>query len=137
MAFKKSPLFGGTGGGYFEDNLTEIVQLIKVDIYSGTYIDSIRYTFKDVYGNTRDITHGGGGGSLAANIILAEDEYINFVSIKFGNVIDHLELETNKGRHFYAGGTGGGKPVEFSGRISGFYGRAGSLIDAIGFFIPA
>ncbi|MBC9786687.1 jacalin-like lectin domain protein [Heliobacterium chlorum] len=138
MSNRKSTLFGGSGGDIFEDNLNQVVRMVKVEVYGCNYVDSIRTTYLLTDGSYRVDTHGGPGGSLAGTLTLSEDEYICYARIKYGIYVDNLVLATNKLTHLYAGGNGGDYTREFKeGKVEGFYGRSAIFIDAIGFLFIA
>ena len=52
------------------------------------------------------------GGHLTGDIkcdsfIFEEEEYISSVMVSSGDLVDRIEIKTNHGRHFRAGGDGG------------------------------
>ena len=69
-------------------------------------------------------------------MLLEGDEYITEVSGRAGALVDRLVIQTNKGRRFTFGGTGG-EDYEYPPNPTGeevfrFFGRAAGFVDAIG-----
>src|SRR5215216_3336744 len=81
---------------------------------------------------------GGEGGQSRPALVLEADEYITQVRGRYGNVVDSMEIVTNKRTESY-GGTGGGATYSYVAppgtEICGFVGRAATVIDAIGVLI--
>jgi hypothetical protein len=81
--------------------------------------------------------HGGVGGEQTI-IALNAGEFVAEISGRSGQFLDSLTIRTSQGRHFGRfGGLGGGADYEFpdtGGReeILGFFGRSGTLVDALG-----
>jgi LmbE family N-acetylglucosaminyl deacetylase len=134
-AVKQTEEYGGPGGSPFNDReqAEQPGNTIKsIELSSGDSIDRISITYSN--GVKKD--HGGKGGT-ANNLYLDKDEYINRVSGTFDLYIKSINISTNKGNSL-----NGGKPVTTGSFkfevpednfINGFFGRSGSLIDAIGF----
>jgi jacalin-like lectin domain-containing protein len=133
---------GGVGGNYFSDGQaggqfsSGDRRLTEVRIRSGVFIDAIQLVYEDVIGQKIiSPMHGGTGGTLSV-FKLAPGEYITRISGKYGWYIDHLLIETNKGKAKGWGGTGGSANYTYTAppgsSIHGFFGRSGTFIDAIG-----
>ncbi|CAL9156408.1 unnamed protein product [Musa hybrid cultivar] len=114
--------------------------ITNIKIRAGEVIDGIVITFTR---NGLRVTEsfGGTGGKLY-EIPLQDDEYLvgveGSVDTMWGiTLVRNLTLRTNK-KSYGPFGTSGGKsfsvPVA-SGKIIGFFGRAGSMIDAIGVYL--
>lgn len=126
---------GGSGGKDFRDGVGSNGRITQVKVRSGQYIDSIQLKIHNgIFEEQRDPI-GGSGGTDQPPLNLDPDEYIISLSGTSGTNVDSLAIHTNKGKVLQCGG-GGGEPFgypQFNGHeICGFFGRAGSLIDAIG-----
>lgn len=130
---------GGVGGQRFNDfkflNETR-GRLIEVRVRHGAFIDSVQTVYQKPDGSkVTSPRHGGGGGRLDV-LRLASDEFIVRIEGKHGNVVDSLEIWTNKKRKARFGGPGGAVDYSYTAirgsRIQGFKGRAGKFLDAIG-----
>jgi hypothetical protein len=79
--------------------------------------------------------HGGQGGRLNT-IRLDSDEYVIAIAGRAGERVDSLRIITNKRTSATFGGRGGSREFRFdvpSGySFTGFVGRAGNALDAIG-----
>ena len=83
-------------------------------------------------------------GFYFVQVDLDESEYVKEISGTFGpwgdvpRVITSLKFVTNIGNRYDFGQAGSGGsfhvPVD-EGKITGFFGRAGDLIDAIGIYV--
>ena len=62
---------------------------------------------------------------ISKSLIFKNDEYITKLIVRSGDIIDGLEIETNKGNKLAAGGLGGGK-TEFIFNDRRFVGFSGS-----------
>ncbi|BCS25021.1 uncharacterized protein APUU_41465S [Aspergillus puulaauensis] len=62
-------------------------------------------------------------------------EMVNWLTIRAAGRVDRIEFETNNGRHFVAGGTGGTEYKLGSGFIIGAEGRAAGDLDKLGLAI--
>lgn len=136
---KNFGLYGGGGGGAFQDNPpTPNSRIYGINVWSGVLIDAIQVIYIDEFGNIiPGQKHGGNGGGLTS-IILEKDEYIRAISGSSGAFLDHITFFTNKERRFSMGGEGGGYFdgvfFGYEGKLMGISGRCGALIDAIGFW---
>ncbi|CAL9058163.1 unnamed protein product [Musa banksii] len=126
---------GGVGDMRHPDHIT------KLKIYYGDNIVGLETTYI-LNGNIHTDIRGTTTGAFK-EIILEEDEYFTSISGYFhalSNYQGHaivmlLTLETNKGASINVGnkiGSSFALTLEDWGRILGFFGRAGTAIDAIG-----
>jgi hypothetical protein len=132
---------GGRGGTPFTDGVVSGAFISEVHIYSGDYVDAIliQYILPDGRKALGPL-HGGSGGRQ--NIFrLDSDEYIVGLSIKYGEHIDSIRIETNKHTSPMYGGRGGSRSsrvdVPSGNQAIGFTGRSGEFLDSIGLaYIP-
>jgi hypothetical protein len=134
MPFKQTSQQGGTGGGQFSDDLTQVRRLIRVNIRHGSRVDGIQAIWQTCEGTQQGNWHGGQGGQLSG-FDLGPDEFIVLVEGRSGSRVDSLTFTTNKGNSFGPYGGTGGKDFKVSNiQLGGFYGRSASELDAIGFW---
>jgi hypothetical protein len=126
---------GGTGGGNFfdpEDNQ----RLARVTIASGDVIDAIQVTREASNGTLVDFDPHGGSGGAAQAFNLADREHIIRIDGRYGSFVNSITISTDFGQMQTFGGTGGSADFTYQApegfEISGFAGRAGAFIDAIG-----
>lgn len=131
--------YGGGGGDPWDDYQTigGITGVVGYTIGSGEYIDSFQAVYTTQNGVVIGPKHGGGGGGLTT-VSFASGERIVSAGVRSGRYADSLLFFTVDvgGRvHQYGpyGGTGGSYHG-VTGDIVAFFGRAGGLIDAIGFY---
>ena len=127
--------FGGDGGVPFVETFGPQGRIAEVTIRSGKYIDSIQvsYSYKNKKFTSR--AYGGNGGNRKS-FRLRNGEYITEMGGRSGKYVDSIYIKTNKNRSMTWGGNGGSRRFVFRGShkvpIVGFWGRSGSLVDAIG-----
>ncbi|URE43547.1 Mannose glucose-specific lectin [Musa troglodytarum] len=128
--------WGGNGGKTW--NMGQADHISNVKIHYNDAVFAFDFTFT-VDGVTKTI-HVGGDAPQYNEITLEEDEYFTFISGYFKTMwatdvfITQLTLETNKGNSVSAGNAIGSHfslNLEDEGKILGFFGRQGSIIDAI------
>ena len=126
---------GGTGGGNFfdpEDNQ----RLARVTIASGDVIDAIQVSREAKDGALVDLDPHGGSGGVGQVLNLADREHITRIDGRFGQFVNSMTITTNLGQKLTFGGAGGDADYTYQApdgfEISGFAGRAGAFIDAIG-----
>lgn len=130
---------GGSGGYPFSDNPpSDFLRINSIRLCGAQLVDSIEVTYVDssAKGNIYSYgKHGRDGGSCSTLHFWA-GEYITSASGRYGSKVDSLIITTNFGRTIRKGGSGGPATFEYKGddqfMISGFKGRSGSLVDAIG-----
>lgn len=125
---------GGRGGSVFNDSPKEGWRLKRIVIHHGNVVDGIQCVWQCPDGSFVTGKHHGGLGGRKSVIELQEGEYVTEVSGTEGNVVDSLCITTNHNKYGPYGGNGG---KSFSlqprgGIVTGFYGRSGNLLDAIG-----
>lgn len=127
---------GGTGGQEFLDQpIPKDSKVIEVKVRSGSLIDAVQIVYESRNGRHELPKHGGDGGQL--NVFpLDQNEYITGLSGRFGSQVDSIRIHTNLQTSPVYGGAGGVAEYHYyapeNTEIIGFYGRSGSLIDAIG-----
>jgi hypothetical protein len=131
--------YGGPGGGAFQDPgpVPGLSRITKITIRSGSLVDAIATTYLLPDGSSQTFSHGGGGGS-ANDIHFNPGEQIIAVVGRSGTYLDNIAFLTEDPqgvRRTYGpfGGQGGTQFI-VNHKVNGFFGRSGSLIDAIGFF---
>jgi hypothetical protein len=132
--------FGGPGGGAFQDPgpVPELSRITRITIRSGSLIDSIATTYLLPDGSSETFSHGGTGGS-ATDIHFNPGEQIIAVVGRSGTYLDNIAFLTEDPqgvRRTYGpfGGSGGTQFI-VNRKVNGFFGRSGSLIDQLGFFV--
>ena len=98
MSYSKTKKYGGDGGAPFEDNLTEVEQLIAVSIRHGSRVDSITGVWSTTDGSQEMGEHHGGEGGTQSIFVLDKGEIITRVTVRHGSEVDSLEFSTNKGK---------------------------------------
>ena len=140
---KRSPQFGGGGGNAFEDpietKIPPIVSIKELRIRHGNQVDSIGADYEVLGGGSYEGGDHGGSGGKPTVVTLAKGEVIVKMSGKTNNtLVDQLTFTTRKpdGTTATYGpyGKTGRTEFEVDGRIVGFFGRAGNLLDAVGVF---
>ena len=152
--YKRTPLTGGGGGRYFDDNLPTLgpLRMTHLTICHGKYVNGINTTYllpngsevSMVHGTFREPTNGTSDLQLA-HIEFAEDEHITLIVVGYsGKYVDFLKfftwVSTGVANEYGPYGWGQDAPWSnmtstYDGVINGFYGRSGTLIDALGFYI--
>ncbi|CAL9120035.1 unnamed protein product [Musa acuminata var. zebrina] len=131
--------WGGNGGDAW--NMGQADHITKLRIYYGDNIVGLEITYI-LNGNPHTGKYGTTTGP-SEEIILEEDEYFTSISGYFhalSNYQGHaivmlLTLDTNKGASISVGnkiGSSFALTLEEGSKILGFFGRAGTAIDAIG-----
>jgi len=134
---------GGGGGNmpFTDETIPNGSRVSEVHIFSGDFVDAVQMQYILPNGSkAMGPRHGGSGGGQ--NIFrLDSDEYIVGLSIKYGDYIDSLQVQTNKRTSSTFGGFGGSNSykvqVPAGNQAIGFTGRAGEFLDSIGLvYIP-
>jgi len=121
---------GGTGGSSFLALPAGTQAIAGVRIRAGKYVDSIQVAYRERNNIVWGPRHGGGGGT-PNTIMFRNNERIIEVGGRSGKYVDAIYVRTNRKKYRTYGGNGG-KPFRFQGRVDGFWGRSGNLLDAIG-----
>jgi hypothetical protein len=116
MEIASTETLGGGGGKVFAP-----LKIESIAIRHGNKVDAI------IINGTR---YGGGGGDQTQTLTLGQDEYINKMVIRHGELIDYLVVYTNKGR-FIGGGGNGGRETILEGKILKIGGRSGNKLDCL------
>ena len=145
----KSNETGGTGGSAFDDilsgdlltnNLTGIQSIVLT--YNDQNAASIQVTYSLSNGSAyKAPQHGGSGENYPKTftIKLVSGDYVKRVEGTSDKAVEQLSIATANRRSPVAktygpfGGAKGGN-FSFEGVILGFYGRAGSLLDSLGYY---
>lgn len=130
-----SPMWGGGGGGPFDDvDLTTYIhnhnRIQTVRMRTGSRVDQLSVTYND---GTR--THGGGGGSERETLQLLDGQFVIRLNGRSGARVDQLHVTITDNRSTGGGGDGGGAfdwDVPPGAFVLGFRGRSGAELDAVG-----
>ena len=141
-----SQRFGGNGGRSYSDNVSthkpEITGIKAIRIRHGNQVDSIQATYRRADGSTWVAPRHGGSGGRESYIQFADNENIIRMEGKTNNVlVDQLTFVTRKGDgtqgRYGPFGRTGRTPFAVDGKILGFFGRAGNLLDSVAvYYIP-
>ncbi len=136
----KSRLFGGEGGMPFQEPANRIARIERIVVHFGQYVKGLEVTFVLDNDERLSKSYGAAGGEAAPEIILADDERICAVGVRSGQYVDSLTFVTYRlfnlvGMKQYGpyGGPGGQGGTVLSPNVREFFGRAGNVLDAIGF----
>ena len=139
---KKSDLYGGEGGGEFDDKADiktpPIVRISAIHVWSALLVDAIQVEYLLVGGNfLLGNKHGEGNSNNLTTVTFAEGEELVGLEGQTGdNYVDQISFITKKqdGSDGKYGPFGriGKETFTISGKILGFYGFSGLLIDKIG-----
>ena len=139
----KSALYGGDGGNAFADpvetNIPPVVNIKRMRIRHGNQVDSIDADYELLGGGVLDGTNHGGSGGRPTDVSFVEGELIEQMSGRTNNtLVDQITFTTRKpdgstGKYGPFGKTGRTE-FQVDGRIVGFFGRSGNLLDALGVF---
>ena len=140
---QKSAQFGGGGGNAFTDpietNIPPIVGIKQLRFLHGNQVDSIGAEYELLGGGTYNGANHGGSGGRPSTDVLASGEVIERMSGKTNNtLVDQLTFTIRKAdgstTTYGPYGKTGRTEFEVEGRIVGFFGRAGNLLDGLGVF---
>ncbi|XP_072955904.1 protein GOS9-like [Typha angustifolia] len=132
--------WGGDGGGPFD--MGAATRLANIRIRHGAAIDAIQIMY-EVDGKMKWSTQFGGNGGALTEISLKDGELLTSISGHYGSfgnitVIRSLSFSTNLnttyGPYGEQQGTTFSIPLQ-EGKIVGFFGRSGALLDAIGVYL--
>jgi Jacalin-like lectin domain len=142
---------GGTGGnsqdtdsdeGFLEPG-TRVARVLLSFDDGHDAVEGIQFTHLRNNGSLLDLPHHGGFGGDQIFFDLARNEHIIKISGKYGRFVNSITIETDNPAHppITVGGTGGEGKYTYEAppgfEIVGFYGRSGSLVDAIGVVLRA
>ena len=136
---------GGSGGNIHIDPAKDLEKPVpkQFNVRSGWYIDRVEVRVVDL-AKSKEFTSGfGGKGGTKVPFTLDNGEYITEVSGTYDKFLVTLGIRTSKSRKKQWGGKNGQGRAEFKYAVpSGYYiceffGRSGSLVDAIGIGIAS
>jgi hypothetical protein len=140
MVIVKSRLFGGDGGEPFHAGADPILRLELVRVHFAQYVTGLDVIYLLEGGERLSRTYGAPAGEQSAEIALADDECICAIGVRSGQYVDSLTFVTYRlfnlvGMRQYGpyGGSGGQGATVLSRNVREFFGRAGAVLDAIGF----
>ncbi len=140
MLIAKSRLFGGGGGTAFGESNHHISALERIAVHYSQYIHQLELTYRLENGERLERAYGSPGGEQSTEILLEPDEKICAAIVRSGEYVDSVEFVTYRmfnliGMKKYGpfGGPGGQAATVLSPNIREFFGRAGGLLDALGF----
>ena len=128
--------FGGNGGSYFGITPPNGTTIHAVGLRVGSLIDKIIVWYRRASGTIYVGMNKGGNGRTYKVLYFRHGEYIRRISGRASNLINRLNIYTNKGRSISGGGSGGRTfyaEVPAGYMILGFWGRSGRFVDQIGF----
>lgn len=133
----QTTLAGGSGGTEFVDaDVPAGGRIIEVRIHAGEYLDSIQMIYAMPDGRPLEAARHGGEGGRGMSFRLGQGEYIVALSGRCGTYVDSLRIHTNKRTSELFGGRGGEREyridVPDENQATGFMGRSGEFLDAIG-----
>lgn len=132
--------FGGGGGSAFEDPapVPELGRMVSITVYSDDHVNSLATTYVLPDGSTQTFSHGKADGTRH-DIIFNPGEHIIVALGRSGSLVDNICFLTEDPqgvrRTFGPYGGQGGTQFICNEKVGGFFGRSGSSIDAIGFFV--
>ena len=140
MLIQKSCIFGGDGGVPFEESAQAIARIERIVVHYADFVTRLEVNYLLTTGERLAKSYGGPRGRESAEIALADDERICAVGVRSGQYVDSLTFVTYRmfnlvGMKQYGpfGGAGGHGKTVLSPRIREVFGRAGTVLDAIGF----
>jgi Jacalin-like lectin domain len=133
----QTDLAGGSGGAEFIDaDMPKGARIVEVRVHAGDYVDSVQMIYSLPNGRPVEAERHGGNGGRAASFRLDPGEYITGLSGRCGQYVDSLRIHTNRRTSELFGGRGGDKDyridVPADSQATGFMGRSGEYLDAIG-----
>jgi hypothetical protein len=140
---------GGTGGnsgntdsdeGFLEPG-TRVARVVLSQDKSHEAVEGIQFTHVRQNGTLLDLPHHGGFGGAQQDFDLARNEHIIKISGTYENFVKSVTIETNNPTHQITVGYQVGAVYTYEAppgfEIVGFYGRSGTLVDAIGVVVRA
>jgi hypothetical protein len=136
---------GGTGGnsgdtdsdeGFLEVGTRVARVLVSFDSTNHHAVEGIQFTHLRNNGSLLDLPHHGGFGGEQTNFDLASNEHIRKISGTYDRFVTSITIETDNPDHRTTLGDASGAKYEYDAppgfEIVGFFGRSGTLIDAMG-----
>ena len=133
---------GGSGGSPFADGeLLQGARIAEVRVRAGDTVYSVQMIYGLSDGRVSPGVRHGGRGGREYTFTLNSDEYITGISGRYGNTVDSMRIQTNKRTSPTFGGGGGDNDfridVPLGSQATGFVGRSGAKVDAIGLSFSA
>ena len=130
---------GGVGGTAFDDPPPHPhAHIRELRIWSGISVEAIQ-VIHSCEGELFEANKRGQSTVGFSILKLGPGEYIEEISGRYGSYIEQLEIRTNKGNVKRYGSLTGIHDFHYQApanhQITGFWGRAGRLIDAIGVYL--
>jgi hypothetical protein len=128
---------GGDGGDPFDDvdintYLQRQTYITAIQLRSGSEVDALITSYRDVDNNGWTTIHGGGGGGLSQKLTVMPGQFVSRITGRSGTRVDQLGFTLTDGRTVAGGGSGGG-PFDWTATgadlVLGFSGRSGSRLD--------
>ncbi|KAM0827994.1 hypothetical protein ACQ4PT_067836 [Festuca glaucescens] len=141
MHDKKSSTWIGCGGNAWKMDMRGVNRIVKVVVCHGGAVDAMSVLCEQE-GQEKMTKHWGGTGGKRSEICLKPGEYLTSVKGHYGFynnwfVIRSLTFVSNR-RNFGPYGKEEGAPFKLpatGGKIIGFHGRSGGLLDALGTYV--
>jgi hypothetical protein len=140
MLIVKSRLFGGEGGTPFSESANHVARIERIIVHYAQYVNRLEVTYRLDNEERLSKSYGGPGGEESPEIVLGDDERLCAIGVRSGQYVDSLTFVTYRmfnlvGMKQYGpyGGPGGQGGTVLSPNIREFFGRAGAVLDAIGF----
>ncbi|XP_051222744.1 horcolin-like [Lolium perenne] len=132
---------GGGGGGSWKTDVCGINRIVKLRVRHGGAVDALQ-VLHERHGLKEWTKKWGGAGGKRSEICLEPEEYLTCVKGHIGHydgwfIVKSLTFVTNL-RTFGRYGKAEGLPFQLpaaGGRIVGFHGRSGSLLDSLGTYV--
>lgn len=129
--------FGGTGGKGFAIIPPSGSRIYAIGVRAGAKIDKLLIWYKRSNGSVYlGGSPGGNGGNYYVHLF-ASDEHLKAINGMSSNVINQLGFVTNKKSFTYGAHVGEGfyASVPPNYQLLGFWGKAGALLDQLGFYV--
>jgi hypothetical protein len=139
--------WGGRGGHERDIVVTGVAphRLESVVIRCEAAVDAISFTYAGIDGTSRSTGRWGGSGGRRHEVRFGDMEVVKEISGTYGPFDGHagimrsLTFVTNVGKHGPFGEPRQGMPfsvpLQNGARVVGFFGRSGSLLDALGVYV--
>jgi hypothetical protein len=133
----QTSIAGGSGGSeFFDSEIPDGARIVEVRVNAGEFVDSVQMIYSVPGGRPFPAAKHGGNVGGGASFRLRPGEYIVGLSGRFGQYVDSLRIHTNQRTSQVFGGGGGGRDfrieVPDGAQATGFVGRSGEYVDAIG-----
>eukprot|EP01084_Bolivina_argentea_P188234 324085_1 len=128
-------VFGGSGGKEVHELGTNATNntIMGVHLWGDKGLDAIAFLVNKNWKNHNGIIGKGAGVTLYCK---TKDEYIQSITVRYGDLIDNIKITTNKNRTIQVGGDGGDHEYTEGGankRLMDVRGRRGDQVDQLQF----